>query len=310
MVDSLGVAATVVPPPLWHNFGATAFTPASTVGLVVALVLYLVGARRVGRTDPEAPWSRRRTAAFVAGLAVTFVAVDLFIGAYDDVLFFDHMIQHLLLVMVAAGLLAMGAPVELLSRATTGPTHRVVRRVLSSKVAEVVGHPASGFLLYAVLIPATHLTSLYNYDITHGAAQDVEQLAFLAVGYLFWRPVVGIEPSRHPLSPGLRLVYLMLSVPIDTFTGMVLVFSGHELFPAYNAIHRSWPPSLLSDLHAGGTVMWIGGDALMVLAMIPVVVGWVRYEDERAAWLDAQLDAQMAGSDEAPIDPNRLPGDR
>ncbi len=287
--------AELAPPDIWHHLGSTtiALTPSILIG--GATLLYLWGARRARRAHPESPWSTRRTAAFIAAMAVTFGAIELVLGVYDDVLFYDHMVQHLLLIMVAAPLIAMAAPVELVSRATTGSTHEVITRLLDSKAAEVVGHPITGFALYAVLIPAAHLTSLYNFCMTNDLAHDNEHLAFLVIGYLFWRPVVAIEPIRHPLTPGLRLVYLMLSVPIDTFSGLVLLSATNEMFPAYFDIHRSWGPSLVRDLHIGGSIMWVGGDSLMVAAMIPVVVRWVSEEEEKARRLDAELAASETG---------------
>jgi len=281
-----------VPQDIWHNVGATtiAFTPCLLIFGVLAL--YLLGVYRFDRLHPETPWSRRRTTAFVGGTAVTFVALQLFVGVYDDVLYYDHMIQHLLLIMVAASLYAMGAPLDLLERATRGRSHRVVTGVLGSRVAEVIGHPVTAFVLYAALIPATHLTSLYNFTLSNDLAHDNEHLAFLVVGYLFWRQVVAIEPRRHPLHPGVCLAYLALAIPVDTFTGIALVSAGHELFPFYDTFTRGWGPSKLSDLHIGGSVMWIGGDGMMGVAMIPALVRWVRYEDRRAAELDAMLDAE------------------
>src|SRR5579864_422244 len=171
--------ADVAPPDIWHHVGSTAiaFTPSALIGGPTAF--YLWGVWRARRLHPESPWSTRRTAAFVAAMVVTFLAIELFIRVYDDVLFYDHMIQHLLLIMVAAPLIAMGAPLELLVQATTGTTHRVVSRVLDSSVAGLVGHPITGFVLYAVLIPGAHLTSLYNYALTHDLAHDNEHLAFL-----------------------------------------------------------------------------------------------------------------------------------
>lgn len=286
--------ADVAPPDLWGNLGATsiAFVPSLLIGGATAL--YLWGAWRVGRIDPDHPWSRRRTAAFLGAMALVFVAIELVVGVYDDVVFYDHMVQHLMLIMLAASLIAMGAPAELLTRATTGAAHRTVDRLLGSRVAEVVGHPITGLLLYVVLVPALHLTSLYNVALSNDLAHDNEHLAFLVVGYLFWRPVVGIEPSRHPLTPGLRLVYLMLAVPVDTFTGLALLSTTHETFPYYLQVHRTWGPSLVGDLHAGGAVMWVAGDSLMALAMIPVVVVWVRAEEVRTRQIDAELDAQDA----------------
>jgi cytochrome c oxidase assembly factor CtaG len=298
-VPSFHLLADAVPPDIWHNLGSTtiAFTPCLLI--LGAAALYLLGVWRHNRRHTGAPWSWRRTAAFLGATAITFVAIQLVVGVYDDVVFYDHMIQHLLLIMVAASLYAMGAPVELLTQSTTGRVHQVVVRLLGSKVAEVVGHPITGFALYAVLIPVAHLTSLYNFTLTHDLAHDNEHLAFILVGYLFWRPVVAIEPSRHPLNPPLRLVYLALAIPVDTFTGVALVSAAHELFPFYNTFARPWGPSKVEDLHLGGSIMWVGGDGLMTLAMIPVSVQWVRYEERRTAELDARLDAESAATSAA-----------
>jgi len=277
---------------MWHNLGSTSIAVTPTVLIFGAAALYLVGVRRFNRLHPDAPWSGRRTASFVGGTLLTFVAVELVVGVYDDVVFYDHMIQHLMLIMLAAPLYAMGAPLDLAERATAGRAHQVVTRMLNSKVAELVGHPATGFILYALLIPIAHLTSLYNFTLTHDLAHDNEHLAFLVVGYLFWRPVVAIEPTRHPLHPGVRLAYLALAIPVDTFTGLALVSAAHQMFPYYDTFHRSWGPSLVTDLHMGGSIMWMGGDFLMAFAMIPVAVIWVRDEEARTIELDARLDAE------------------
>ena len=167
---------------------------------------------------------------------------------------------------------------------------------MRSRVAEAVGHPITGYVLYAILIPFTHLTSFYNYTLTNDLVHDSEHLGFLVVGYLFWRPVVAIEPSRHALTPPVQLLYLALAVPVDTFTGLTLASTTHELFSFYNSFHRSWGPSLLTDLHLGGAIMWVGGDALMFLAMIPVAVRWVRVEEQHTREVDAELDRLDSGA--------------
>jgi putative membrane protein len=284
--------ADAVPPEIWHNLGSTTIALTPSVLILGAAALYVIGVVRFNRLSPRSPWSARRTAAFMGATVTTFVAIESVIGVYDDVLFYDHMIQHLLLIMIAAPLYAMGAPLELLERATSGRTHRMVSTAMSSKVAEMIGHPITGFVLYAVLIPLAHLTSLYNYTLSHDLAHDNEHLAFLIVGYLFWRPVVAIEPSRHPLHPGVRLAYLALAIPVDTFCGIALVSASHELFPYYETFRRSWGPSRLADIHIGGAIMWIGGDGIMAFAMIPCLVRWLRYEEQRTAELDARLDAE------------------
>jgi cytochrome c oxidase assembly factor CtaG len=285
------------PPLSWRRLGSTRIDVFSVL-LVVAGILYAIGVRRFARDHPNEPWSRRRIAAFYGGLLVALVALESVIGVYDQILFYDHMIQHLMLIMIAAPLLAMGGPVELLERATTGRTQRIVKDSLGSKIAEVVGHPVVDFVLYAVLVPIAHLTSFYNDSLTNAAVNDLEHALFLAIGYLFWRHVVAIEPSRHPLSPPLRLIYLALAVPVDTFTGLTLASASNELFPAYLRIHRTWGPSLITDLHAGGAIMWVAGDTLMLIAMIPCAIQWMRYEERRAIEIDQELDLASRGFSE------------
>jgi cytochrome c oxidase assembly factor CtaG len=284
----LGMEAAV-PPLTWRQLGATRFNMV-TVLLIGVAALYAVGIHRFRILHPDERWSIRRSVAFFGGLTVAIVAVDSFIGVYDVVLFYDHMIQHLMLIMIAAPLLAMGAPMDLLERATTGSTQRIVVVSLSSKIAEIVAHPIVDFLLYALLIPVVHLTSFFNRAVTSPALNSGEQLTFLVIGYLFWRHVVAIEPSRHPLIPPIRLVFLALAIPIDTFTGLTLASTSHALFPALVAIHRTWGPSPVSDLHMGGAIMWVGGDTLMLFGMIPCAILWMRYEELRAAEIDRQLD--------------------
>jgi cytochrome c oxidase assembly factor CtaG len=293
------VLESVLPPIGWGRLGDVRldlFLPL----VIVAGALYVTSARRVTSLDPDRPWSTRRTVAFIGGLVAVLVATDSILGVYEGVLFYDHMIQHLVLIMVAAPLLAMGAPAELLERSTSGEAHRIVDRWLSSKVAEVVAHPVVDFVLYAFLIPLCHLTNFFNLTLEHPTVQFFEHVMFLVVGYLFWRHVVAIEPSRHRLHPGVRLVFLALAVPVDTFTGLTLASTSHEVFSAYLTQHRSWGPSPVLDLHIGGDIMWVGGDTLMFLGMAPVAVLWVRHEERRAVELDRQLDEAQRLSAHAP----------
>ncbi len=279
-------------PFAWSHIGTTAFSWVGLAILVAAGLLYVAGTVRWTTSHPGAPWSVKRTVCFLAGLVIVLVATESVVGVYDMVLFSDHMIQHLLLIMVAAGFLAMGAPLELALGTLPGRLGRGLNAAADSKAGEMLGHPIVGFGLYAVFIPVTHLTSLFNLMLTHMWVHRAEQVGFLLIGYLFWRPVVAIEPAKHRLAPGLRLVYLALAVPVDTFTGLALAMSGHEMFPAYSTMGRNWGGSLVDDLHTGGSLMWIGGDLLMMGAMIPIAVLWMRDEEAKARVIDAQLDAE------------------
>jgi len=287
------IAGGGLPPLRGGQLLSSQFPVVAVLMVLGALALYLWGIRRVHQLHPRHRWPRGRTAAFVAGLFATSVAVFSFVGVYQQELFYDHMIQHLLLIMVASQLFAMSSPVALAWRATSGRAHTTLGRMLRSRPADILGNPLVVFVIYAVLIPITHLTSWYNLTIEQAWIDDVEHLVFLAVGFLFWRHIFGADPNRHRMYPGIQFLYLFIAVPIDTFTGLSLDQASRELFPAYYEFHRTWGPSLVQDLHIGGVIMWVGGDLLMAWPMVPIAIRWMHLEERRGDRADRDLEREL-----------------
>ncbi len=111
------------------------FAPVVTVLVAVFAGLYCWGVVRVARRHPARPWPAWRTGMFLGGLAVIVIATESGVGTYDDLLFWDHMVQHLLLIMVAPPLLIFGQPMTLLMHASRNPLHTWVKRAFRSMVA-------------------------------------------------------------------------------------------------------------------------------------------------------------------------------
>jgi putative membrane protein len=267
----------------WHHLNHWDLGVLPIILLVGAGAIYFAGARRAKS------WPRVRSVCFLLGLLITFIATQTFVGAYDMEYFSDHMVQHLLLIMVAAPLFALSAPLDLAYE--TGSD--AIRRFLDSKFMEIVTHPLFAFALYFAFIPFTHLTGFMNLMFTHMWIHHLEQIGFLIVGYLFFRVAFGLERG-YKIHPGLRLVYVMAAVPVDTFTGLVLSMSSRNPFSSYAAMAPSGATKgwILSNVKLGGGIMWIGGDALMLLALIPIAIMWVKWETVRTRELDKILDAQ------------------
>jgi cytochrome c oxidase assembly factor CtaG len=284
------LADTGLPPLGGSQFFSTQFEFVPVAMIVAALALYLWGVRRNNALHPRHPWSVGKTAAWIGALFSTAVAIFSFVGVYDGELFWDHMVQHLILIMVAAPLFAIASPLRLALNATSGSAHVVVTEALRSRVAKFLGNPIVAFILYAVVIPVSHLTVWYNYTLTHESIHNAEHLVFLLVGYLFWRQIFGNDPNAHRLHPALQFFYLFMAIPIDTFTGLSLAGASHELFPAYFATHRTWGPSYVTDLHVGGDIMWVVGDTLMLWPMIPVALRWMHMDERKADRIDRELD--------------------
>jgi cytochrome c oxidase assembly factor CtaG len=272
------------------------FAPIVTSAVVILAGLYLWGVRRVARRHPARPWPAWRTGMFLGGLAVVVLATESGIGAYDDMLFWDHMVQHLMLIMVAPPLLIFGQPITLLMHASRNPLHTWAKRILRSRVVSFLTWPVFGCVAYAVTVIGTHLTGFANLAQTNRLALNGEHALFLVVGYLFFMPILGGEPIRWRLTYPVRFVILVLLMPVDTFTGLILGYGTAGTPGVPSGPRPAWAPPPVSDLHLGGAVMWIGGDAIMFGLMMLVYMMWSL--DSRAAtsghgWFEAARRASM-----------------
>jgi cytochrome c oxidase assembly factor CtaG len=291
------VGDQTLPPFGWQQvLGRWEFAPVVTVLTVVLAVLYLEGARRVRRRHPARPWPWWRTAMFLGGLAVVVLATESGIGVYDDVLIWDHMVQHLMLIMVAPALLVTGQPVTLLLHASRNPLHTWAKRAVRSRMVTWLTWPPVGVIAYTATIIGTHLTRLMGLVITNPALHAAEHALYLVVGYLFFLPLLGREPVRWRISYPVRLFLLFLTMPVDTFTGLALGYSTTP--PAGLGPRPAWAPSGLSDLHSAGAVMWVGGDGIMFALMMVVFLAWSREGQISVSghgWLESARRASFAG---------------
>jgi putative copper resistance protein D len=263
------------------------------IGIAAAAWIWL--ARIVATRHPAHPPPAWRTAALLGGLAVIAIALTSPIEAYEGELFSVHMLQHMLLEFVAAPLLLLGAPATLALRAASPSVRRRLLAVLHSRVVAVVSFPLLAWLLFAAVNWGWHFSTLYDQALANPWLHDLQHVTFLAAALLFWWPVVGADPARWRLAYPVRLFYLFLAMPQNSFLGVALM-SAPVLYPHYAAqAHlRTWGPTPLVDQGIGGMLMWVGGDVVFLFAMGLVVAAWVRQEDRRSARLDARLDAEAA----------------
>jgi cytochrome c oxidase assembly factor CtaG len=270
------------------------FAPVVTAFTAVAAALYLWGVIRVARRHPARPWSLLRTVSFLLGLLVIVLATQSGVGTYDDTLFWDHMIQHLMLIMIAPPLLVLGQPVTLLMHASRNPLHTWVKRVVRSKPVVWLTWPAFGVMAYAATIVGTHLTNFMNLVESNGAIHNAEHVLYLVVGYLYFLPLLGREPIKWKVSYPLRLFLLFIAMPVDAFTGVVL--GSYGTYPFAPMEPRSWGPSPLDDVHEGGAVMWIGGAAIMFVVIMVTFFAWSRETRPSGGmgWLESARRANLA----------------
>jgi putative membrane protein len=267
--------------------------PLVLIPIVVGAAGWLWLARIVARRHAAHPPQAWRIAAFLGGLAVIGIALTSPIETYEGQLFSVHMLQHMLLELVAAPLLLLGAPATLALRAASPAVRHRLLMVLHSRAVSVLSFPLLAWVLFAAVNWGWHFSTLYDKALENQWLHDLQHISFLAAALLFWWPVIGADPSRWRLPYPVRLFYLFLAMPQNSFLGVALM-SAPVLYQHYASTPRTWGPTPLVDQGIGGMLMWVGGDVVFLLAMGLVVAAWVRQEDRRAARLDARLDAEVA----------------
>ena len=252
--------------------------------------LYLAGVQRYNILHPLARLPRHRPLSFMTGILVVAVALGSPVDAYADALFSVHMVQHLLLTMVAAPLLLLGTPLLLVRHTGPSRVRRVVAGVVHSRLVRALLFPVVTWGALTAVMWGSHYSGLYEAALEHPALHRLEHGLYLGAALLFWFPVVALEPSAWRMSHPLRLLYLFAAMPLNAFLGLSLYQSARPLYPHYAALARIQGGSPLADQQVGGMVMWLLGGLLLVAAMIGVAVSWARHDARVAQHVDASLE--------------------
>jgi len=273
-------------------FGWT-LEPAVLLSLLAAGLGWIWVARRIDRRHPGNPVPRRRTVAFLGGLAVIAIALMSGIDTYDTSLFSLHMVQHLLLTMVAAPLIVLGAPITTLLRVATPNARRIViLPILHSRVLKVVAFPVVAWLIFAGVMWGTHFSVIFDRSLEDPFVHDIEHALYLGAALLFWWPAVGSDPSPWRMPHPVRAMYVFLQMPQNTFLAVTILNSNVPLYPHYATSIRSWGPSPLQDQQIAGGLMWLCGDLLFLAAIFGIIASWMVHEKRQEAAVDRRVDRE------------------
>ena len=230
-------------------------------------------------------WSNRRTLSFLLGLVAIDLAFQSSVATFTGEYFQAHVMQHLLLMVIAPPLLAMGAPMTLALQTSSRRTKVRILTLLNSRPFQVLTHPIPVWFLYYFSMFAFFLTIALAYAMAHMWLMDLINLAFLFAATLFWWPIVGLDPIPHwKMNHGTRMVSLLIGIPVESFLGLALISSARPAAPIYS----------VASTHAGGGLLWVGAELFTMLAFLPVFVQWMRADERTAARNDAALDAAAA----------------
>jgi putative membrane protein len=229
--------------------------------------------RVVGRT----PIPTSRVAFLGAGLVVLVASL---LPPFDDAAdrqLSVHMVQHLLIVFVAAPLIVAGAPIRLALKTLPRGGRDALVRLLHSRLAHWIGHPVVAWSIFAVVLLGTHIPAFYDLALRVPAVHGAEHALYLWAALIFWAPLIAVDPVPHKLSTIGAVLYMLTAMVPMTLVGVWLLTAQSVVYPHYAQFGNA-----LADQHAGAVVMWVAGTMLMVVATL--VIAWVAMlREERLA---------------------------
>lgn len=284
--------------------------------LALAGTLFVTGwwrlrQRTLGAQRPGGGWQAAtvwRPIFYVAGLIFIGLALMSPLDVLGSQLFAIHMIQHLLLIMIAPPLLLLANPMPFMLWGLPG-TWRLkmgwgLSRLLNGKsifrqYLRKATTPGVVWMIWLVSIITWHDPNAYNAALRSDLVHDLEHLTFFLGGMLFWWHVTGAGPRIHKQF-GLigRIAFALSAVPPNMLTGVAIAFAPEPIYTYYNNVPRLMGLSVLEDQQLGGVIMWVPGSMMYIIAALVLISRLLQGESRKPTLPESEW-----GSDEALIAP-------
>lgn len=285
------------PPTVWRLLFDARFDLVYGTLAIALAVLYLVGVRRLRQRGDR--WPAGRTFAWLCGCATILVATSSGIGRYAPAMFSVHMGQHMLLSMLAPVFLVLAGPTSLAlrvlkpaGRGQPAGAREWLLAFLHSPLTRALTNPVVALMLFVGSFYALYFTGLFDAALFQHWAHLAMNAHFLLVGYVFYWPVIGIDPAPRALPPLGKLGLVFASMPFHAFFGIALMMSSTVIGQNfYRGLDLPWVTDLLADQRFGGALAWATGEVPLVVVMLALFIQWSRADRRVARRIDRKADA-------------------
>ncbi|WNM33451.1 cytochrome c oxidase assembly protein [Streptomyces sp. Li-HN-5-11] len=294
-MDHSGHGMTMDLPPFTLGRGLEwSADPFFLVGCLLGLGLYGWGVLRLRRRGDS--WPVGRTAAYVVGVLTVGLMMCTRLNDYGMVMFSVHMVQHMVISMLSPILILLGAPITLALRAlpVAARGHRGPRdmllAVLHSRYLRIITHPAFTIPLFIASLYGLYFTSIFDYLMGSKTGHIAMMVHFLAVGLVFFWPIMGVDPG--PNRPGylLRMLELFAGMPFHAFFGIALMMASTPMVETFKHPSASLGIDALTDQTAAGGIAWAFSEVPSVLVLLALLFQWYRSEQRQAKRKDRAAD--------------------
>ena len=253
--------------------------------LVIDLaVMYWLGNRRTVTPQRKRGEQRWRSACFYLALVTLAIALASPIERLSEQLFWVHMIQHVLLIVVAAPLIVVAQPWIRLWRSLPLEWRRWLARNLSHgrrtaplrALSRALGTPLAGFLCFSVVLLAWHLPGLFDATLRNGTLHALEHTLFFTTAVMFFKQTLPSPPLRITLAPAQRVVFAIGGMIVSWVLAVVLALAPHPLYDFY--AHQASRPggiSAMADQQIAAGIMWVPGSITFLIVVFVYVHRWL-----------------------------------
>jgi putative membrane protein len=247
-------------------------------------ILYWIGARRTVTPARKRVEQRWRSGCFYTGLAVLAIALASPIEPLSGQLFWVHMIQHVLLLVLAAPLIVLARPWIRLWRCLPLDARRRLARDLSHgrrtaplrAVSRTFGRPVPSFLAFSVVLLAWHVPALFDATLRSGTLHALEHTLFFATAIMFWKQVIPSPPLHCSLVAAQRVVYAIGGMIVSWALAVVLALAPDPLYGYYARLpSRPGGISALADQQLAAGVMWVPGSITFLIVVFVYIHRWL-----------------------------------
>ncbi|MGW1892678.1 cytochrome c oxidase assembly protein [Streptomyces sp. NPDC002004] len=294
-MDHSGHGMTMDLPPFTLGRGLEwSADPFFLVGCLLALALYGWGVARLVRRGDR--WPVGRTVAFAAGVLSVLLVMCTGLNDYGMVMFSVHMVQHMVISMLSPILLLLGAPITLALRALPvaargrkGP-RELLLALLHSRYMRVITHPAFTIPLFIASLYALYFTPLFDTLMGSMGGHIAMMVHFLAVGLVFFWPIMGVDPGPHRPGYVMRMLELFAGMPFHAFFGIALMMASEPMVGSFAHPPASLGIDALSDQTSAGGIAWAFSEVPSVLVLLALLFQWYRSEQRQARRTDRAAD--------------------
>jgi putative copper resistance protein D len=247
-------------------------------------------------------WQVSRSIFWYLGTALILLATNTGLATYASVLFSVHMVQHMVLSMIAPIFLVLGAPVTLALRTLprggdqVGPREWLMM-FIHSRFVQVISNPVVASVIFVSSFYLLYLTGIFPALMTSHWGHIFMGVHFLLAGSLFFWSLIGVDPgpSRPPYL--VRIVILLVVIPLHSFFSLAIMATTQVIAEDwFGGLQRPYLTDLLADQHLGGSIGWALGEVPIVLVMIAMFLQWVTSDEREARRTDrAQERAATTG---------------